>query len=136
MAHLEPNSSILQPKTLSGNGSTRLSRLVAYLKSPLFHLYNFLLRFALGPNSRRELLNPGNFAGGQNHSDKFLSFFPSHIRIPRLMVDYSRYFSFVILEEGQLRTTDFDEEIRFRFGINIESALGDVLALVQSCQTN
>ena len=39
------------------------------------------------------------------------------------MVDYSRHFSFVILDEGQLRTIDLEEEIRFRFGINIESAL-------------
>ena len=44
------------------------------------------------------------------------------------MVDYSRHFSFVILDEGQLRITDLEEEIRFRFGINIESALEDILA--------
>ena len=39
------------------------------------------------------------------------------------MVDDSRHFSFVILDEGQLRTIDLEEEIRFRFGINIESTL-------------
>ena len=50
------------------------------------------------------------------------------IRQPRHMVDYSRHFSFVILNEGQLRAIELDEEIRFRFGINIESASADVLA--------
>jgi hypothetical protein len=43
------------------------------------------------------------------------------------MTNDSRHFSFVILDEGQLRTIDLDEEIHFRFGIHIENALEDVL---------
>ena len=38
------------------------------------------------------------------------------------MVDYRRHFSLVIFDEGQLRAIDRAEEIRFRFGIKIESA--------------
>jgi len=48
---------------------------------------------------------------------KFLSF---AIRQPREMVDYRRHFAFIILNEGQLRVIDFEEEICFRFGINIQ----------------
>ena len=44
------------------------------------------------------------------------------------MVNYSRHFSFVVLNENQLRTSDLVEKICFRFGIHIESALEDVLA--------
>jgi len=48
---------------------------------------------------------------------KFLSF---AIRQPRHLVDYRRHFAFIILNECQLRGIDFDEEICFRFGINIQ----------------
>ena len=44
------------------------------------------------------------------------------------MVDDRRYFSFVILTEGQLRTVELDEEIRFGFRINIEGALDGIRA--------
>jgi hypothetical protein len=39
-----------------------------------------------------------------------------------------RHFSVVILDEGQLSTTHLEKEIRFRFGINVESAWEGVLA--------
>ena len=40
----------------------------------------------------------------------------------------SRHLSVVILDEGQLSTTHLEKEIRFRFGINVESAWEGVLA--------
>ena len=43
----------------------------------------------------------------------FLKFLAHAIRIPRGMVDNSRHFSFVILDEGQLRAIHLEEEIRF-----------------------
>ena len=36
------------------------------------------------------------------------------------MVDYRRHLACIIFNECQLRTIDFDEEICFRFGINIQ----------------
>ena len=44
------------------------------------------------------------------------------------MMDHTRHFSFVILNERQLRTIELEEEICFRFGINIKSAWDGVLA--------
>ena len=43
------------------------------------------------------------------------------------MVDDSRHLSFVVLDEGQLSTIDLEEEICFRFRIQIDSALENVL---------
>ena len=44
------------------------------------------------------------------------------------MVDDCGNLSCVVLEERQLGTIDLEEEIRFRFGINIECTLQRVLA--------
>ena len=44
------------------------------------------------------------------------------------MVDYRRRFAFIILNEGHLRAIDFEEEMCFRFGINLEIASAAVLA--------
>src|SRR5678815_784859 len=57
---------------------------------------------------------------------------PSHSirqRQPRTIMEADRrHFSVVILDEGQLSTTHLEKEIRFRFGINVESAWEGVLA--------
>jgi len=44
------------------------------------------------------------------------------------MVNNRRHLSFVILDEGQLRAIDLEEEIRFRLRINLNHTLKDVLA--------
>ncbi|MGP8197885.1 MAG: hypothetical protein ACLQU4_00095, partial [Limisphaerales bacterium] len=57
-----------------------------------------------------------------------IKFLPYAIRQPRIVLKAESHFSFVILVEGQLATTDFEEEIRWRFRINIERAWDDVPA--------
>ena len=62
---------------------------------------------------------------------KFLlsfNFLSLAIRHPRCMVNNRRHLSFVILDEGQLRDIDLEEEIRFRLRINLNHTLKDVLA--------
>ena len=73
---------------------------------------------------------------------KFLSL---AVRQPRDTVDDRCHFSLVILEEGQLRAIDLEEEICFRFGKHIEFTPTAVLAqglpdqlisLSPDCQVN
>src|ERR1700690_1983905 len=50
------------------------------------------------------------------------------IRQPGDMVDYCRHFTQGILNKGQLRSLDFEEEIRYLFGKHFQFASAAVLA--------
>src|SRR6187551_1997328 len=59
---------------------------------------------------------------------KFLSLAIRQWQPCPIMEADSRHFSVVILDEGQSSATHLEKEIRFRFGINVESAWEGVLA--------